>query len=67
VDVLHEVRGLMDGSRESRRTVEDTFCNILRSEPERFKIFRMNLQVSRCASYRRRGERMVRLILEEAA
>jgi hypothetical protein len=64
VDVLHEVRGLLDGAREGKKTVEDAFCTALRSAPEHFRIFRMNLQLSQCSSYRRKGERMVRLILD---
>lgn len=67
-DVLQEVRGLLDGAPDSRRTVENAFCSLLRAAPELFRVFRMTLQVApRCGSYSRRGERMVRLILEKEA
>jgi hypothetical protein len=65
-DVFHEVRALVDSGPEGRRTAENSFCHLLRSAPEYFRIFRMKLQVApRYGSFTRKGERMVSLVLEK--
>jgi hypothetical protein len=66
VDIFTEVWKDMSDTSEGSKVAEQRFCELLRSAPQYFKLFRKSIQVANhCGWYARKGERMVRLVLEE--
>jgi hypothetical protein len=71
VDVFAEVwKDVCDteGEREGSRVAQARFADLLRSAPQYFFLFRPSIQVApqygRYTSFTRKGEKMVRLVLE---
>jgi hypothetical protein len=70
VDVLGEVcKDMKDCSEFKLLTSEvaqQRFCDLLRSSPRYFKVFRRSIKVTnQCGWFARKGEKMVRLVLPQ--
>jgi hypothetical protein len=66
VDIFTEVWKDMSESSEGSKVAQQRFCELLRSAPQYFTLFRKSIQVANhCGWYARKGERMVRLVLDE--
>jgi hypothetical protein len=66
VDVFSEVWKDMGDSAEGWRVAQHRFGNLLRSAPQHFRLFRRGIRVAnQCGWFARKGEKMVRLVLEK--
>jgi hypothetical protein len=69
VDVFNEVwkdLGTSDGGPDGWRIAQHRFADLIRSAPQYFRLFRRSIRVANhCGWFARKGERMVRLVLEE--
>jgi hypothetical protein len=68
VDVFSEVWkdvGDAAGEREGWRVAQHRFADLLRAAPQYFRLFRRSIRVSnQCGWFTRKGEKMVRLVLQ---
>jgi hypothetical protein len=69
VDVFTEVWkdvGDTGGEREGWRVAQYRFADLLRAAPQYFRLFRRSIRVTnQCGWFARKGEKMVRLVLED--
>jgi hypothetical protein len=69
VDVFTEVWkdvGDTGGEREGWRVAQYRFADLLRAAPQYFRLFRRSIRVAnQCGGFARKGEKMVRLVLED--
>jgi hypothetical protein len=66
VDVFSEVWKEMGDSAEGWRVAQHRFGHLLRSSPQYFRLFRRGIRVAnQCGWFARKGEKMVRLVLEK--
>jgi hypothetical protein len=66
VDVLTEVWKDVGESAEGWRVAQHRFADLLRTAPQYFRLFRRSIRVAnQCGWFARKGEKMVRLVLEE--
>jgi hypothetical protein len=66
VDVFSEVWKDMGDSAEGWRVAQHRFGHLLRSSPQYFRLFRRGIRVAnQCGWFARKGEKMVRLVLDK--
>jgi hypothetical protein len=66
VDVFSEVWKDMGDSAEGWRVAQHRFGHLLRSSPKQFRLFRRGIRVAnQCGWFARKGEKMVRLVLDK--
>jgi hypothetical protein len=66
VDVFSEVWNDMGDTAEGWRVAQHRFGSLLRSAPQYFRLFRRSIRVAnQCGWFARKGEKMVRLVLEK--
>jgi hypothetical protein len=66
VDVFSEVWKNMGDDAEGWRVAQHRFGHLLRSAPQYFRLFRRGIRVAnQCGWFARKGEKMVRLVLEK--
>merc|ERR1719163_1449047 len=66
VDVFSEVWKDMGDSAEGWRIAQHRFGALLRSSPQYFRLFRRGIRVAnQCGWFARKGEKMVRLVLDK--
>jgi hypothetical protein len=66
VDVFSEVWKDVGDSVEGWRVARHRFADLLRSAPQYFRLFRRSIRVAnQCGWFARKGEKMVRLVLEK--
>jgi len=66
VDVFSEVWKDLGDSAEGWRVAQHRFADLLRSAPQYFRLFRRSIRVAnQCGWFARKGEKMVRLVLEK--
>jgi hypothetical protein len=66
VDVFSEVWKEMGDSAEGWRVAQHRFGHLLRSSPQYFRLFRRGIRVAnQCGWFARKGEKMVRLVLDK--
>jgi hypothetical protein len=66
VDVFSEVWKDVGDSSDGWRVAQHRFGDLLRSAPQYFRLFRRSIRVAnQCGWFARKGEKMVRLVLDE--
>jgi hypothetical protein len=66
VDVFSEVWKDIGDTTEGWRVAQHRFVNLIRSAPHHFRLFRRGIPVANhCGWFARKGDKMVRLVLEE--
>merc|ERR550514_1641597 len=66
VDVFSEVWKGMGETADGWRVAQHRFADLLRSAPQYFRLFRRSIRVAnQCGWFARKGEKMVRLVLEK--
>jgi hypothetical protein len=56
----------MSGDSDGWRVAQHRFCDLLRSTPQYFRLFRRSIHVAnQFGWFARKGEKMVRLVLED--
>jgi hypothetical protein len=66
VDVFSEVWKDIGDTTEGWRVAQHRFLNLLRAAPDHFRLFRRGIPVANhCGWFARKGDKMVRLVLEE--
>jgi hypothetical protein len=65
VDVFTEVWKDVGDTAEGWRVAQHRFADLLRSAPQYFRLFRRSIRVAnQCGWFARKGEKMVRLVVE---
>jgi hypothetical protein len=65
-EVCNELKDSLELKKLSSEVAQQRFCDLLRSAPQYFKIFRRSIKVTnQCGWFARKGEKMVRLSLME--